>query len=229
MTNNPAYHSDEEILNRLRTRMEEAALPETSPVRTDRLVQEANALVVLLAERIYTDPERWGLTHIPATLRDDVAQDVLLQLLRHAGSFEGRETAVDWFTRRAERRFREMWRKLEALRAEGPPSHVEDAPSAAEEPDQGTVEVFDAADGPWRRFEHEFPRDAFALRLRYMLKRTPGEMMIMLDAPSTNAIESRLNRARGRIRMFCEQAGYDSQDIAAVLRHFESNGNEESV
>ena len=42
----------------------------------------------------------------------------------------------------------------------------------------------------------------------------------MLDAPSTRAITARLNRARDRFKMFCEQSGFSRRETGDIMGHF---------
>ena len=224
MITDPNYQSDEEILKRLQQHLNETSSKGTRPSRIARLDQDTHDLMLVLAERIYAEPERWGLRNIPQPWRDDVANDSLLGLLQQASSFGGRELVADWFAKDAERRFRGLWSKTENVadtpREMASPSFADQEATAEEQPEVATSALLDAADGPWQRFEQEFPRDAFALRLRYVLKRTPDEMLIMLDAPTVSAIHSRLSRARGRMRMFFDQSRFDRSAIQAILKQF---------
>ncbi|MDA1036076.1 MAG: hypothetical protein O3B65_04240, partial [Chloroflexi bacterium] len=80
-------------------------------------------------------------------------------------------------------------------------------PEADEEAIGTEPSLFTDTNGIWASFETSFPRDAFALRLRYLMHRKPAEMAVMLDAPSERAISMRLDRARERFKMYCEQQG----------------------
>ena len=82
MNTDPNYQSDEEILNRLRGHFEESAESDVRPARVVRLNEEIQELLTVLAERIYNQPQRWGLDQIPQPLRDDVALDGLLEFLK---------------------------------------------------------------------------------------------------------------------------------------------------
>ena len=229
MTTDPNYQSDEEILKRLHEHIGEALAKETRPVRIARLTEDAGDLIVVLAERIYAEPERWGLGHIPGVLRDDVAHDTLLTLIQEGSGVGDREDAAAWFAKQAERRFQELWLKAgdkSALQAPLP-----EPATAVEEVTEQDLEaasvLLDVEEGPWVRFEQQFSRDAFVLRLRYILNRSPDEMTIMLDTSSSSAIRSRLSRARSRMRMFLEQSGYDRATVGALLQQFGSGQAEE--
>ncbi len=229
MATDPNYQSDEEILKRLHAHIGEALAKDTRPTRIARLTEEAGDLMVVLAERIYTAPERWGLGHIPGMLRDDVAHDTLLTLIKDGSHVGDRGTIAEWFAKQAERRFQELWLKAGDKSALQTP--LPEPTTAMEEVTEQDLEaasaLLDAEGGPWVRFEQEFPRDAFVLRLRYILNRSPDEMMIMLDTSSSSAIRSRLSRARSRMRMFLEQSGYDRTTIGALLQQFGSGQAEE--
>jgi DNA-directed RNA polymerase specialized sigma24 family protein len=224
MSTDPNYQSEEELLRRLQQHLAEAAGADTRPARRARLAEEANAVVLILADRIYSDARRWGLGNVPPNLREDVAQDTLLNLLQNAGAIGGREnTVADWFGKQSERRFRILWRTMEtAAQSPREPELISsDRVTESSEPVAGPG--VDEPDGPWHKFEQEFPRDAFVLRLRYILRRSPGDMAIMLDAPNINAINSRLTRARGRMLMFFEQSGFDQKAITEIMDQFGEN------
>jgi DNA-directed RNA polymerase specialized sigma24 family protein len=227
MTTDPNYQSDQEIVKRVRQHLAEALQGGARPARKIRLGDEVDEMMQVLAGRIYAAPEVWGLSSIPQELRDDVAHDVLLDLFRDGYAGGERGGVAEWFAKHAERRFRELWGRAKAVanvsQAQGstPPFPVKEGASEID------VAVLDTPGGPWQRFEQQFPRDAFALRLRYVLNRSPEEMMVMLDNDSTGAVHSRLSRARGRMRMFFEQSGYDRNTILAILRQFGDAPGEE--
>ena len=227
MTTDPNYQSDQEIVKRVRQHLAEAFEGDTRPARRIRLGDEVDEMMQVLAGRIYAAPDVWGLSSIPQELRDDVAHDVLLDLFRDGQTGGEREGVAEWFAKRAERRFQELWSRAETV-AGAPQAPVSTPlPPVKEGASEADVAVLDTPGGPWQRFEQQFPRDAFALRLRYVLNRSPEEMMVMLDSPSTGAVHSRLSRARGRMRMFFEQSGYDRNTILAVLRQFGDAQGEE--
>ena len=95
------------------------------------------------------------------------------------------------------------------------------APAPVDEPVGAPPEapqtLFEDETGIWSAFEESFPRDAFALRLRYHLRRDPADMAVMLDAPSERAIVMRVDRARDRFRMYCEQQSVNRRDTAALI------------
>ena len=232
MITDPTYLSDEELLQLLRQQLHIGFGVDAA--RRARVAEEASRLMLVLAERVYKAPEEWGLAPIPPGLRDDVAHDVLLALLERAPGWGEADNVAEWFGKQAERRFEELWPKAGGLdTAPHEPTvlgaTILQVAGTEEELDTAASTMLDAPDGPWQRFEQEFPRDAFVLRLRYVLDRAPDEMMVMLDAPNTRAIHSRLSRARGRLRMFFEQSGYDRSLVAPLLRQFGANQGEVAV
>ena len=42
-------------------------------------------------------------------------------------------------------------------------------------------------------------------------------MVVMLDAPSNRAIGIRINRARDRFKMFCEQRGLSKTQVQEIM------------
>jgi hypothetical protein len=211
VTNRSAYHSDEELIKRLQAALRTTDTEGTDLAREDENVSEARTLAAELAERIYADPASWGIGSIPDDVRDEAVADAFVAMLFAVTDLGGRQSVTDWFSITVESRFRRLWKLTERAteerqrRADEAPSPVADE-APADEPEAPPT-LFEEKDGVWGKFEHDFPRDAFALRLRYLLKRTPDEMTIMLDAPSARAIGMRLDRARDRFRMFCEQSG----------------------
>ena len=231
MATDPNYQSDEEILMRLHTHIGEALAKDTRPARITRRTEEASELIMVLAERIYAEPEHWGLGHIPGVLRDDVAHDTLLTLIQDGSGVGDRGNAAEWFATQAERRFQELWLKAGdkgALQAPLPEPATADEQVTEKDLEDASA-LLDATEGPWALFEQQFPRDGFVLRLRYILNRSPDEMTIMLDTSSSSAIRSRLSRARSRMRMFLEQSGYDRTTVGALLQQFGGGQAEEEV
>lgn len=220
MNTDPNYQSDEEILNRLRGHFEESAESDVRPARVVRLNEEIQELLTVLAERIYNQPQRWGLDQIPQPLRDDVALDGLLEFLKPESRFNGRDQVAELFSRYVEDRFRQLWGRSESvvagdhLRSSSSDKNVDDEASMS------ATALLDIENGPWKTFEQEFPRDAFALHLRYVLNRSPEDMAVMLDAPTAGAIQSRLSRARGRLHMFFESSRYENAVIDGLKSLF---------
>ena len=127
----------------------------------------------------------------------------------------------EWFVNAVEVRFKELWSSADReTRVRETEEATARSREEAAETGQGASIVFEENSELWQRFEGEFPRDAFALRLRYELNRTPDEMAVMLDAPSERAITIRLNRAKERFRMYCEQAGLSQRETAGILAQF---------
>ena len=222
MTEGPAFHSDEELIRRLQGLLR-ASSEGAEGLAGSSATGDARTIAAELAERVLRDPARWGLDNVPQAFRDDAATDAFMMMLYAVPNLGGRQGVAEWFSITVESRFRRLWAlserqsaERERLAAEAPEAVVEPAtePPPAE---PETPSLFEVADGVWSRFEYEFPRDAFALRLRYLLKRSPEEMAVMLDAPSSRAIDMRLNRARDRFKMYCEQSGMSRREIADVI------------
>lgn len=223
VTNGPAYYSDEELIRRLQSVLSDAAEKQEGD---EAGLPEARTLSAELAERIYADPVKWGVASVPAELRDDAVSDAFVALLYAVPELHGRQRIAEWFSVAVESRFRRLWTLSERQRAEreriaaaaseAPPSEEEEESEAESRPPS----VFEVKDGVWEHFEQGFPRDAFALRLRYLLERSPEEMAVMLDAPSARAISMRLDRARDRFRMFCEQTGINRREMADIMSEF---------
>ena len=210
----PSYYSDEEILKRLYAFLAERPLGRDAE-------SEVRTLFGELASRIHDDPERWGLSSIPASFRDDAARDALVDLLAATDTVKGQRFVSDWFAATVEDRFRQMWSAQE--RAAMLKNH--NGPDSGSRAPLDIDAAFDAPEGPWQRFEREFPRDASALKLRYQQGHTPDELEVMLDAPSASAVKTRLGRARSRFRMFVEQAGYDRREVSAILERFDEGAD----
>ena len=216
MMGEASYASDEELFRRLQHNLREGVSDATRPARRTRLTLEANDLVRVLAERIYDAPDRWGLGQVPETWRDEVAHDLLFTVLHQASGSGIRSGVAEWSAREVKRRFEEAKGKFG-----GPAAEVAGQPAAqtrmAEE--QPPV-LLDEVDGPWQHFERQFPKEALVLRLRYLLKRTPDEVMAILGIPSTGAVSTQVRRARDRMRTSLQEAGYDRTAIARTLGQF---------
>ncbi len=223
MTNRPAFISDEELVKQLQAVMR-AAPPDGLHGSDDERVREARTLAEELSERIHREPKAWGLASVPAEFRDDAANDAFTALLFAIPEMRGRQSVSEWFGVTVESKFRRLWSLAERQKAErerlaaeaaaNPEPAVLDSPVL--EPD-AQPSLFEEPGGTWAQFEAAFPRDAFALRLRYLLKRDLEEIAVMLDAPSSRAITMRLDRARDRFQMYCEQAGVSRRDVAAMV------------
>ena len=212
MTTGPSFHSDEEILRRLHTAMEQAAPGLPGDPAHDAAVHEAHSLVAEVASRIYDDPNKWGIAYIPEEFRDEAAQDAFIDMLARLTEAKERRSASMWFAVAAEERFRGAWGRHEQQEA---------APDAGES--DGLVnpaQAFDDPAGPWKRFEDAFPRDASALRMRYIEGMSAEQMEIVIDAQNARVVQTRVARARDRFKMFCEQAGYNRLQVAAILQRF---------
>lgn len=222
MTNRPEFISDEELIKQLQDALRSAPAENSLASGADH-VREARTLAEELAERIYREPSTWGLASVPVEFRDDAAKDAFTALLYAIPEMRGRQSVAEWFSVTVESKFRRLWtlaerqniervRLAEEAAANPPPEAAEPEPAPDAEPS-----MFEEPEGTWTRFEVAFPRDAFALRLRYLLKRDLEEMSVMLDAPSSRAISMRLDRARDRFRMYCEQVGLGRKEIASMM------------
>jgi DNA-directed RNA polymerase specialized sigma24 family protein len=223
LTNRPSFISDEELVKQLQSVLR-AAPPDGLHDSGDERVSEARSLAEELAGRIHREPATWGLASVPAEFRDDAAKDAFTALLFAIPEMRGRQSVAEWFSLAVESKFRRLWSLAErqtaererlAAEAEANPKPAEPEPTTPEPEAQQSL--FEEPGGTWERFEVAFPRDAFALRLRYLLKRDLEEIAVMLDAPSSRAITMRLDRARDRFQMYCEQAGVGRRDIAALM------------
>jgi DNA-directed RNA polymerase specialized sigma24 family protein len=216
MVSNHNFSSPEELVKRLQVVFRDLTDASSAFGLSDANLREARNLAAELAGRVYDEPGEWGVGEVPERFRDDAAADALVQLLVAVPAQRGRQSIVSWFAKSAEESFQRSWADAQQAEAEaerlGPPP----AP-AAEEPVAPAVSVFDAQPELWGKFEQQFPRDAFALRVRFLLNRTPEEMAVMLDAPNERAITMRLHRARDRFQLFCEQAGLDRREVSALV------------
>ena len=221
MTTNPNYHSEAELIKRLQIVLRDASDSTHDLGRAEGNVREVRNLTAELAERIYAEPDKWGLSTIPEGLRDDAASDALLALLVEVPEFRARQPVAEWYVGKVEECYQRLWAISQRQAAEPPPPERPATPvEAVAAPDAEAAEFFESTDGIWQGFEKQFPRDAFALRLRYMLKSSPEEMAVMLDAANVRAIAMRLNRAKHRFRTFCEQSGYGRRETADVMARF---------
>ena len=214
------YQSDEEIIRRLQVILHDQG-GALDRARRESGVREVRNLTAELAERIYREPDAWGIHEIPIEYRADAAADTLLQMLSRVTTMGSPRNIREWFVNAVEARFKELWSSADReTRARESEEAMARSREEAAETGQGASVVFEENSELWQRFEGEFPRDAFALRLRYELNRTPDEMAVMLDAPSERAITIRLNRAKERFRMYCEQAGLSQRETAGILAQF---------
>ena len=212
MTTGPSFYSDEEILRRLHTMMVGAAAAAKGDPSHDAAVREAHSLVAEVASRIYDDPNKWGIAHIPEGFRDEAAQDAFIDVLAKLTEAKEERSASTWFAVAAEERFRRAWARHEQQEAE----------QDADESD-GLVDpaqAFDDPAGPWKRFGDAFPRDASALRMRYLEGLSDEQIEVIIDAQNARVVQTRVLRARDRFKMFCEQAGYSRLQVVAILQRF---------
>lgn len=222
MTTGHYYQSDEEIIRRLQVILHEQGGGPQDHARRENGIREVRNLTAELAERIYREPDVWGINEIPVEYRVDAAADTLLQMLSRISTMGSPRNIREWYVDAVERRFKELWSEAdkETKARETEEETARSREEAAESGQGASSVVFEENAELWQRFEGEFPRDAFALRLRYQLNRTPDEMAVMLDAPSDRAIMIRLNRAKERFRMYCEQAGLSQRETAGILAQF---------
>ena len=221
MTSNPNYHSDDELIKRLQIVLRDASDSPFDRIRSEGNQREVRNLTAELAERIYAEPDKWGISTVPEGLRDDAAADALMALLVEVPEFRARQPIAEWYAVKVDQCYQKLWAIAERQAAEPRAREPQVTPvESVETPTEEVAAFFEASDGIWQDFEKQFPRDAFALRLRYMLKRSPEEMAVMLDAANTRAISMRLNRAKDRFRTFCEQSGYGRRETAEVMARF---------
>ena len=222
MTNGPSYNSEEELIKRLQIVVRDMAHGGYDLTREANDVREVRNLAAELAERIVLEPAKWGIASVPEELRDDAAADAFIALLLSVAEFRGRQPISEWYASTVESKFRRLWTVSEQKAAERDNNAREPKPEEiiGADLDGPAAAIFEDSRGVWQNFEKEFPRDSFALRLRYMLKRTPDEMAAMLDAPSSRAVTMRLNRARDRFQMFCEQSGIGRRETTDIMEQF---------
>lgn len=214
MTSGPGYYSNEELVRRLRDLARSSA--QGGRMRGGG-VRELRTLASTLADRIYDDPERWGIADISPEFRDDAAADTLMRLLSGTADVPPRTQVTEWFGRAVEARFRQLWAIAEEAREKRrDQAPVEDEPLSDEER-ESAASVLEENSEMWRRFEAEFPHDAFMVRLRYVMNRRVEDIAVMLDAPSVEAVVARINRGRDRFRMLCEQNGLSRRETAAIM------------
>ena len=221
MTTGANFHSDEELIKRLQIVLRDVSDISLDRPRSENNQREVRNIAGELAERIYAEPDKWGIATLPEGLRDDAAADALMAMLVEVPEFHARQPISEWYAQTAEAAFRKLWVIAQQQAAEHgrtePQAEPIDTPEAS---DEETTAFFEESGGLWQQFEKQFPRDAFVLRLRYMLKRSPEEMAVMLDAANTRAITMRLNRAKDRFRTFCEQSGNSRSDTENLMVRF---------
>lgn len=215
------FLSEEEIVKRLQVVLRDFIEARGDYKRQANSVKEARDLAAKLAERIYDEPQKWGIATILPEFRDDSAADAFVSLLTGVENLPGRSTVSEWYERVVESKFRRLWSLSEDKASS---SLNEDTSNVGISSDTISPEVqvnaesvFEEQASIWEAFESDFPRDAFALRLRYMLDRSVEQMVVMLDAPSSRAIAIRINRARDRFKMFCEQRGLERNEIVEIM------------
>jgi DNA-directed RNA polymerase specialized sigma24 family protein len=219
MVSNPNFSSPEELIKRLQVVFRDLADGPSALGLSDVNLREARNLAAELAGRIYDEPGEWGVGEVPARFREDAAADALVDLLVAVPAQRGRQSIMSWYGASVEAAFQRNW--TSATEAEAERANLAPIPApATQETTVPPPSVFEARPDLWARFEQEFPRDAFALRVRFLLGRSPEEMAVMLDAPNERAITMRLHRARDRFQLFCEQAGLERGDVAALVAGF---------
>lgn len=220
VTSRRSFTSDEELMTQLKALLH-AQEGSSSGSGDDARANDLRLLTGEFAERIFRNPEKWGYASIPPEFRDDAVADAYIALLFALPQLGGKQPIADWFSETVESKFRRLW-ALEArqvLERERLASEVGEQTVAAPEEEGSAKEpsLFEDAEGIWPGFETAFPRDAFVLRLRYLMQRKPAEMAVMLDAPSERAIGMRLDRARERFKMYCEQQGIKQRESDALV------------
>lgn len=228
VTNRRSFISDEELVSQLQVLLN-AHPGSANGSGEDGRGRDARSLTEEIAERIYSDPVKWGYASIAPEFRDDAVADAFTTFLFALPEMRGKQPLADWFSVTVESKFRRLW----ALEERQVPERERLASEAVDQPEKAPVEketskapsLFEDAKGIWPSFETAFPRDAFALRLRYLMQRKPAEMAVMLDAPSERAIRMRLDRARERFRMYCEQQGIKRRDSEALVVQISEEAN----
>ena len=109
MTTNPNYHSDSELIKRLQIVLRDASDPFHDRQRAEGNQREVRNLTAELAERIYAEPDKWGLSTIPEGLRDDAASDALLALLVEVPDFRARQPVAEWYVAKVEECYQRLW------------------------------------------------------------------------------------------------------------------------
>jgi len=220
-TSGHLYLSEGEIVKRLQTLLRDHAEASKDGSARENSVREVRNLAAELAERIYREPDKWGISGIPIDYRTDAAADTLMQLLDRVPTMGNPRNVAEWYAEAAEARFKELWSTAEREAKARETEEEKERRSAESLEGSGAASaVFEENAELWQRFEADFPRDAFALRLRYQMNRDVDQMAVMLDAPSPRAILLRLNRARERFRMYCEQAGLSQKETVGILANF---------
>ena len=220
-TSGHLYLSEGEIVKRLQTLLRDHAEASKDGAARESSTREVRNLAAELAERIYREPEKWGVAAVPLDYRADAAADTLMQLLERVPTMGNPRNIAEWYAEAVEARFKELWSTAEReAKARETEDEKERRSAESLEGAEGAPSVFEENAELWQRFEADFPRDAFALRLRYQMNRDIDQMAVMLDAPSPRAILLRLNRARERFTMYCEQAGLSQKETAGILAHF---------
>jgi DNA-directed RNA polymerase specialized sigma24 family protein len=196
----------------------------------DALASDVRSLTGELAERIFRDPERWGYASIAPEFRDDAVADAYTALLFALPELRGKQPIADWFSETVESKFRLLWaleeRQVPERERLASEAVEQRATAPGEEAPAKRTSLFEDAEGIWPGFETAFPRDAFVLRLRYLMQRKPAEMAVMLDAPSERAIGMRLDRARDRFKMYCEQQGIKRSENDALVEQVSEEAKE---
>ena len=70
------------------------------------------------------------------------------------------------------------------------------------------------------KFETEFQRDAYALRLKFEKGHSDSELEYMLDVTTPRTLVSKIERAKSRFQMFLEQTGYSQEEVMSIMQRF---------
>ena len=90
------YQSDEEIIRRLQVILHEQGDAPQDRTRRESGVREVRNLTAELAERIYREPDAWGIDEIPHEYRADAAADTLLQMMARVSAMGSPRSIREW-------------------------------------------------------------------------------------------------------------------------------------
>ena len=116
MTIGPMYFSDAEIIKRLQTVLRNFSEAGSDRTRKDSAVREVRTLAAEIGERIYDEPESWGISGIAPEFRDDAAAAALVLFLLQVPSFRGSQSAQEWFSQRGGKEASAVPRRVTAQR-----------------------------------------------------------------------------------------------------------------
>ncbi|MEX2599530.1 MAG: hypothetical protein WD533_07735, partial [Dehalococcoidia bacterium] len=203
------HKSDDELIKRLQIVMQDIASAGGDLARADANLREGRNLAVDIATRIADDPKAWGTDAIAVDYREDAVADAFASLLSGISGFRGSQPVTQWFAEELQSRSEELQAAREA-----------DAAGKASDGggrwDDG-VEPLVFTQPVWREFETAFPREAFLLRLRYLLRRTPEEAAAIVGVATARTVNMRVNRARDKFKDHCTQAGLDIRSTERLL------------